>query len=217
MYIYIYIVYTYDTRNMATLLLSFHMSASSCPLCICSVSSILAHDKLSLMRSPPNKVFQSHGQWPNARIGRCQPPLQVGKKHSLSMDHGMSVPEILPFISEKWNELGEFSKCDLKTSLFFNFSINQVDTHAKSFGMNPLWLHIPTHKPLDLAMVDHTSRVRRPKHRKRKPSKHGMIWINLSVPGPTLFASYWNSDIFSIHLGTDPPASVHSVSLPDFP
>lgn len=22
----------------------------------------------------PNRVFQSHGQWPNARIGRCQPP-----------------------------------------------------------------------------------------------------------------------------------------------
>lgn len=114
------------------------------------------------------------------------------------------------------NELGEFSKYDLKTSLLFNFSIDQVDTHANSFGMNPLWLHIPTHKPLDLAMVDHTSRVGRPKHRKRKPSKHGMIWINLSVPGSTLFASYWNSDIFSIQLGTDPPASVHSVSLPDF-
>ena len=109
------------------------------------------------------------------------------------------------------------SKCDLKTSLFFNFSIDQVDTHAKSFGMNPLWLHIPTHKPLDLAMVDHTSRVGRPKHRKRKPSKHGDDMDKSSVPGPTLFASYWNSDIFSIQLDTDPPASVHRVSLTDFP
>ena len=168
-YIYIYIyIYTYGTRNMATLLLSFHMSASNCPFWICSLSSFPAHDKLSLMRSPPNKVFQSHGQWPNARIGRCQPPLQVGKKHALSMDHGMSVPEIPPFYQREVEWAWWISKCDLKTSLFFNFSINQVDTHANSFGMNPLWLHIPTHKPLDLAMVDHTSRVGRPKHRKSK-------------------------------------------------